>query len=125
MLIPVDSSRFSAMFTGNYEPAREWIERADGSRARSDVQASDDSGTPMWDVEIVFTDRVYGQNRTESVMVSVPCKTEPVITGFTPAAFSGLSVNAYGSKTGMRTSWTAEGLAPARSAAPTSGNKDA
>ena len=117
MLIPVDSTRFKAMFTGNYEPAREWTERADGSRTRSDVQASDDSGVPLWDVEIVFSDRVYGQNRTESVMVSVPSKTEPVITGFTPAAFVGLTVNAYGTKTGMRTSWTADGLAAAKPAA--------
>lgn len=116
MLIPVDSTRFAAMFSGNVTPAREWTERPDGSRTRSDVQATNDSGVPMWEVEIVYSDIVYGQAKTESAQVLVPSQTEPKPAAFTPAAFQGLTVNAYGTKTGMRLNFSADGLAAAKPA---------
>lgn len=116
MLIPVDSSRFSAMFSGNVVPSREWIETADGRRTRSDVQATNDQGQPLWEVEIVYSDIAYGQARTEAAPVLVPSQTEPKPAAFTPAAFQGLTVNAYGTKTGMRTSFSAEGLGAAKAA---------
>lgn len=116
MLIPVDSARFSAMFSGNVTPSRAWIERADGSRARSDVQATDDAGQPLWEVEIVYADTQFGQAKTESAPVLVPSQTEPKPQPFTPAAFQGLTVNAYPSKGGMRTSFSADGLAAAKPA---------
>ena len=118
MLIPVDAARFAAMFSGNVTPAREWTERPDGSRTRSDVQATNDQNVPMWEVEIVYSDTVFGQAKTEAAPVLVPASTEPKPSPFTPARFEGLTVNAYGTKTGMRTSFSAAGLAAAAPAQP-------
>lgn len=116
MLIPVDSSRFSVVASGKIAPATEWIERADGGRARSDVQATNDRGLPLWEVEVFYDDRIFGQDSSERARVSVPAQTEPKIAPFTPIQFVGLTVNAYASKGSMRTNFSAEGIAAAKPA---------
>lgn len=116
MLIPVDSARFSVVASGKVAPATEWIERADGSRTRSDVQATNDGGLPLWEVEVFYDDRVFGQETSEKARVTVPAQAEPKVAPFTPIQFVGLTVNAYVSKGSMRTNFSAEGLAAAKAA---------
>lgn len=109
--IPVDMSRMQLIGTGNVEPMREWSEGADGRNRPTDVQATGQDGVPLWSVEVLRQDKVFGSEKTVSAQVTVPSRTQPEIKAFAPIALRGVEVSVYAAKNGgMRESWRAESL---------------
>jgi hypothetical protein len=106
----VDSKRQARRSTGI---VNEVFER-DGKRKPSETQARDeDTGMPLWAVEVLYRQVAFGResNTTGTVTVGVPVR--PVLGEFAPAAFVGLTVEvrvirASGS---LAESWRAERLA--------------
>lgn len=109
--IPVDMSRIDLIGTGNVTPTMEWAQGADGKNRPSDVQAVNEQNVPLWSVEVLRQDRVFGTEKTVSTQITVPHHTEPQIKAFSPIAMHGVEVNVYSTKNGgMRESWRAEGI---------------
>lgn len=109
MSIPVDPS-YRLIASGNVEAVREWTETEQGRR-RSDVQASNDQGIPLWQVEVLRSVQVFGETKTAAVPVQVAAKTEPVPEAFAPVGFDHLTVEFFVRKGGaLGERWEAEGL---------------
>lgn len=113
IVIPVDTNRMQTVTTGNVNPVMAWVVSADGSRHRSDVQAEDDRGRPLWAVEILRQTTVFGEGRTSAVPVQVPADQMPSVASMGPTQFQGLEADFYVSKGQLRERWTAEGIEPA------------
>lgn len=116
-MIPVDSTRFQPIATGNVSPVSEWTE-VDGKRKRSDVQATSEQGLPLWNVEILRQVRSFGEEKTVAMSVEVGSKTLPKIEAFSPVRFESLSVDFYVTRDkqlGQR--WSAEEMGEADSSA--------
>ncbi|MCF4123223.1 hypothetical protein L1785_19825 [Antribacter sp. KLBMP9083] len=110
----VDSSRQQMVATGVVEPVMEWIETADGKRRPGDSQARhEDTGAPLWGVEVVYQSESWGRVSTESVKVTVPAREMPAPSLFTPIQFNDLvaSVRVDRRNNGLSTSWEASGIA--------------
>ena len=61
-MIPVDPS-YRLIASGNVEAVREWTETEQGRR-RPDVQASNDQGIPLWQVEGLRSVQGFGASKT-------------------------------------------------------------
>ena len=111
----VDSNRQSMTATGIVEAVREWEETLDGKRRPSDRQARDENtGMPLWGVEVLYTQSAFGRLSTATAKVTVGVVDEPRPAPLTPIGFTGLSVEARTNKAGgFVESWTADGLAEA------------
>ncbi|MFD6138873.1 hypothetical protein [Promicromonospora sp. NPDC060271] len=110
----VDSNRQQMMATGVVEPVNEWIETADGKRRPGDIQARDENtGAPLWGVEVVYQSVSWGRVSTESVKVTVPAREMPAPSLFSPIKFEDLvaSVRVDKRNNGLSTSWEASGIA--------------
>jgi hypothetical protein len=106
----VDSNRQQMMATGVVEPVNEWIETADGKRRPGEVQARhEDTGAPLWGVEVVYQSVSWGRVSTESVKVTVPAREMPAPSLFSPIKFADLvaSVRVDKRNGGLSTSWEA------------------
>lgn len=116
-MIPVDSARFRPIATGNVSAVAEWSE-VDGKRKRTDVQATNDAGLPLWNVEILRQVRSFGEEKTVAMFVEVGSKTLPKIEAFSPVKFENVSVDFYVTRDkqlGQR--WSAEEMGEADSSA--------
>lgn len=112
MAIPVDATRLESVATGIVAPVYEWVEKDDGKRSQSSVQAvSEDSRLPLWQVEMSRTAVAFGRPSTKIYTVTVGSKTEPQITPYSRVAFENLQVDFYPTKSGVGESWSAEGIA--------------
>ena len=110
----VDSNRQQMVATGVVEPVMEWVETADGKRRPGDNQAREqDTGLPLWGVEVVYQSESWGRVSTESVKVTVPAQAMPAPSLFTPIQFNDLvaSVRVDRRNNGLSTSWEAAGIA--------------
>ncbi len=120
----VDSKRTSLMATGIVEAVPEWEDLPDGRRRPSGVQARDeDSGVPLWQVEVIYQQSSWGRTATVTNRVTVPSQIEPVVTAFAPVGFEGLSVEVrVNRKSGaLAEVWRADALSTTTTAAAAAG----
>jgi hypothetical protein len=118
----IDSKRQKMRSTGIVEEVFEWVER-DGKRRPSDVQARDeDSGMPLWSVEVIYQQATWGRAATVTSKVTVEMPQRPVLGEFEPVEFVDLRaevrVNQAG---GLVESWTADRIADGKPATQSSG----
>ncbi len=109
----VDSKRQSMRSTGIVNEVFEWVER-DGKRKPSETQARDeDTGMPLWAVEVLYRQVAFGRESNTTGTVTVGSPVRPVLGEFALVAFVELTVEvrvirASGS---LSESWRAEALA--------------
>ena len=109
---PVESIRQPMDATGLVDSVKEWEEMPDGRRRPSDKQArNEDTGMPLWEIEVMYLQTNFGQKSTVVARVIVEAKDEPKLAGKTPVAFTGLRVEVRKNKAGGWVEyWTAEQL---------------
>lgn len=113
----IDSKRQKMRSTGIVEEVFEWVER-DGKRRPSEVQARDeDSGMPLWSVEVIYQQQTWGRVSSVTNRVSVGMPQRPVLGEFEPVEFVDLRaevrVNQAG---GLVESWTANRISDGKPA---------
>ncbi|WP_152185547.1 hypothetical protein [Segeticoccus rhizosphaerae] len=118
----IDSKRQAMRSTGIVEEVFEWVER-DGKRRPSEVQARDeDSGMPLWSVEVIYQQQTWGRVSSVTNRVSVGMPQRPVLGEFEPVEFVDLRaevrVNQAG---GLVESWTANRISDGKPATQASG----
>ena len=118
----IDSKRQKMRSTGIVEEVFEWVER-DGKRRPSEVQARDeDSGMPLWSVEVIYQQQTWGRVSSVTNRVSVGMPQRPVLGEFDSVEFVDLRaevrVNQAG---GLVESWTADRIADSKPPAQASG----
>lgn len=115
----VDSIRQPMTATGIVEPVMEWTETPEGRRRPSDTQArNEDTGMPLWGVEVLYIQTAFGRKTTVTAKVTVEGKDEPKPAPLTPIGFEGLRAEVRLNKAGGFTEvWTAAGLLEASKSA--------
>jgi hypothetical protein len=124
----VDSKKQKMTATGIVDPIKEWEETPDGKRRPSDKQArNDETGMPLWAVEVLYVQTNFGRRSTATAKVTVDAPEEPSLAPLSSVEFTGLRVETRVNKAGgLVESWTADGLADApKATARTSGEKAA
>ena len=118
----IDSKRQAMRSTGIVEEVFEWVE-VDGKRRPSDVQARDeDSGMPLWSVEVIYQQQTWGRTSSVTNRVTVGMPQRPVLGEFDPVEFVDLRVEARVTKAGgLAETWTANRISDGKPAAQTSG----
>jgi len=58
--------------------------------ARSENQARDESGTPLWNIHVSWLSTSYGKDVERSAIVEVPSPTKPELRRHKPIKFRGL-----------------------------------
>lgn len=108
----VDSDRQEMVATGIAEPLMEWMETPDGRRRPSDVQQRDENtGMPLWQVEVLYRDEAFGRPQTVKATVVVGAQEKPTPAAFTHVAFDVLRVQALVNKAGgWSERWSAESI---------------
>ncbi|MEK6440122.1 hypothetical protein [Pseudonocardia sp. T1-2H] len=91
--IPVDMSRVSFIGTGKAVERAEYVELSDGSRKRSGNQAKDESGVPLWTVDVIVDDD--DAMRAEAVGVTIASHDEPRCEKWKPVKFRDLVATIY------------------------------
>lgn len=111
----VDSVRQPMTATGIVEEVHEWEETPEGRRRPSEKQArNEDTGMPLWAVEVLYIQTSFGRRSTVTAKVTVDAKEEPKPAPLTPVGFAGLRVEARTNKVGGFTEfWVAETLVEA------------
>lgn len=87
----LDDQKFQATLTGVVNPVPVF---GDNGRPTGE-HASDESGVPLWGVEIMRTVKQFGREQGEISTVQVPSAMEPKAQALTPARFRGLVLNVY------------------------------
>lgn len=127
MRYAVDSKRQGMRSTGIVNEARDWVQGADGRRKQSEEQARhEDTGMPLWEVEVLFKQTSYGRESNTTATVRVGSPVRPTLGEFAPVEFSGLAVEVRVNKAGQVSEfWSAEELAGAAgtSTGPSSGSR--
>jgi hypothetical protein len=115
----VDSIRQPFTGTGIWEPVKEWIETPEGKRRPGDKQARDENtGMPLWAVEVLYIQTSFGRKSTVAAKVTVPHEEEPKVAPLSPIGFTGLRVEVRTNQAGgFAEYWTAEGLMESSKAA--------
>lgn len=108
----VDAQAQQLRATGVIEAAPVWEESGGSRRPVPGAQARDESGVPLWQVEVMYQSEAWGRVASSTALVTVPAHTEPVLPAFEVIPFEGLSVNVYAPRGGgaLRESWTAQGI---------------
>ena len=108
----VDSVRQPMTATAIVEPIMEWEETPDGRRRPSERQArNEDTGMPLWAVEVLYTQTSFGRESTVTAKVTVGAEQQPVPARLGPIGFVGLRVEARTNKAGGFVEvWSAEAL---------------
>lgn len=120
----IDSTRQPMTATGIVEAVFEWEETPDGRRRPSETQARNEAtGMPLWQVEVLYTQVVFGRRSTATAMVTVDAEDEPTPKDLTPIGFLGLRAEIRVNKAGGLTEyWNAESvLLPSSANKPTGG----
>lgn len=118
----IDSKRQPMTATGIVEPVFEWEEMPDGRRRPSETQARNEAtGMPLWQVEVLYTQVVFGRRSTATAMVTVDAEEEPKPRDLSPIGFVGLRAEVRVNKAGGITEyWNAESvLLPSSANKPT------
>lgn len=118
----IDSKRQGMRSTGIVEEIFEWIER-DGKRRPSDIQARDEeSGMPLWSVEVIYQQTSWGRAATVTSKVAVGMPQRPVLAEFEPIEFVDLRAEVRTNQAGgLVESWSANRVVDGKPAAQTSG----
>lgn len=113
MRYAVDSKRQGMRSTGIVNEARDWVQGSDGRRKQSEEQARhEDTGMPLWEVEVLFKQTSYGRESNTTAPVRVGSPVRPTLGEFAPVEFSGLAVEVRVNKACQVTEfWSAEELA--------------
>ena len=108
----VDSVRQPMIATAIVEPIMEWDEKPDGTRRPSERQArNEDTGMPLWGVEVLYTQTSFGRESTVTAKVTVGAEAQPSPIRLAPIGFVGLRVEARANKAGGFVEvWSAESL---------------
>lgn len=108
----IDSARQPMTATGIVEPVFEWEETPEGRRRPSEHQARNEAtGMPLWQVEVLYTQVVFGRRSTATAMVSVDSQTEPTPKALSPIGFTGLRAEVRVNKAGGITEyWSADSV---------------
>ena len=108
----IDSVRQAMVATGIVQPVFEWIETPEGRRRPSEVQDRDeDTGMPLWSVEVSYRTESFGRETTVNAMVTVGAPEQPNPATFTHITFDVLRVNVHVNKAGGYSErWTAESV---------------
>ena len=108
----VDSKRQGMRSTGIVNEVKDWVDGPDGRRRPSEVQTRDeDTGLPLWDVEVTYRQVAFGRESSTTAFVRVGSPVKPVLGEFAPVAFLGLSAEVRVTKAGgLAESWRAEAL---------------
>jgi hypothetical protein len=118
--IPVDTTKIDFISTGKAAARAEYVELSDGSRRRSGNQAKDESGMPLWVVDVFVDDPEA--DRAEVVGVKVASWDEPIPPKFQKVKFRNLVAVPYVDQRSNRValSFRADGIegAPAAAKAP-------
>jgi len=97
----VDSSRHQMIATGICNAEFEWMETPEGRRRPSETQARDeDTGMPLWQVEVTYRSETFGREYTATAMVTVGGLEKPHPAAYTPITFDGLRVDVHNTKAG-------------------------
>jgi hypothetical protein len=98
--------------SGIVEAVREWEETPEGRRRPSDKQArNEDTGMPLWEVEVLYIQRSFGRPSTVTARVVVEAVDEPRPSPMTPIGFTGLRVETRVNKAGGWTEfWSADAI---------------
>jgi hypothetical protein len=118
----IDSKRQKMRSTALVEEVFEWVER-DGKRRPSEVQARDeDSGMPLWSVEVIYQQQTWGRVSSVTNRVVVGMPQRPVLGEFEPVEFVDLRCEVRVTKAGgLSESWTADRIADGKPTAQPSG----
>lgn len=109
----VDSMRQPFTATGIVDPVMEWEELPDGKRRPSrDKQArNENTGMPLWDVEVLYIQTSFGKRSTVTGKVTVGSEAEPKPAPMTPIGFTGMHVEVRINKAGGYIEyWSAESI---------------
>ncbi|NYI99583.1 hypothetical protein HNR19_000282 [Nocardioides thalensis] len=108
----IDSDRQTMVATGIVSPVFEWIETPDGKRRPGEIQARDeDTGMPLWNVEVSFRVSMFGRESTVNANVGVGAVEKPEPAMYSPIVFDGLVVSVRLNKNGGFTEyWSADGV---------------
>ena len=110
----VDSSKQPMVATGVVSVVPEWVERPEGGRRPSDVQARhEETGMPLWAVEVMYQQTAYGRVNSVIAAVQVQAMDQPNVTALGPIAFDELRVEVRIIKASgvLVENWTAAGIA--------------
>lgn len=91
----LDTKNTDYRATGVVNPVMEWTEGADGRNRPSDVQATDDNGVPLWQVEMWRKGESFGAESSSVETVLVPHPQEPQVKEFGPLEVHGLTVEVF------------------------------
>lgn len=99
--------------TGIVEAVKEWEDKPGGGRRPSDRQARDEnSGMPLWGVEVLYPQTAFGRTSTVTAKVTVGSLDQPPVPPLSQIGFTGLAVEVRLLKSGgFSESWSAEAIA--------------
>ena len=107
----VDSKRQTILSTGIVNEVPEWVDGPDGKRRPGERQARDENtGMPLWDVEVLYRQTSYGRESNTTAPVRVGSPVRPVLHQFAPVEFRGLVVEVRVRGGSLTESWKAEEL---------------
>ena len=108
----VDSVRQPMTATGIVDAIPEWEETPEGRRRPSDRQArSEDTGMPLWGVEVLYIQTAFGRRSTVTSKVTVGSQQEPKPAPLTAIGFENLGVEVRTNKVGgLVEIWSADGV---------------
>lgn len=107
----IDSDRHNLTATGIVEQVFEWEETADGRRRPSDKPArNENTGMPLWRVEVIYVQETYGRKSTVTAKVLVDSPDEPKVAPLTPVKFTRLVVELRVKGGSLIEAWSADSL---------------
>jgi hypothetical protein len=108
----VDSKRQVMTATGIVQAVTEWEDKPGGGRRATDRQARDDqSGMPLWLVEVMYRMVAFGRESTATGMVRVGGATRPEVAPLSRIEFDGLSCDVRTNKGGgFEERWSADAI---------------
>ena len=118
---PVESREMAMRSTGIVAEVMDWVEGPDGKRRPGKTQSrNEDTGMPLWDVEVLYRQSAFGRESNTTAMVRVEAPVQPVLAEFAPILFDRLTVDVRPPKagTGLIETWTAEAIREDKSERP-------
>lgn len=114
----VDSKRQEMTATGIVQPVAEWEDKPGGGRRATDRQARDENtGMPLWLVEVMYRMVAFGRESTATGMVRVTGATRPEPAALTRIEFDGLTCDVRTNRAGgFEERWSAEAISGGKQA---------
>jgi hypothetical protein len=120
----VNSKEQSMTATGIVQAVVEWEDGPAGKRRPSDRQEKDEqTGLPLWLVEVMYLMVAFGRESTATSMVRVPCSARPEVQPLTRIEFDGLRCEVRTNKGGgFEERWSASAISSAKQARSSGGS---